>query len=523
VGLHSAHSADQSINRRRFLAYSALTAASAVTGGFPVRAFAQSDAPGGLATTAPAVVNSAVVQTMQGFGAAGAWWPNDLVKFEPKAQAEVADKLFDQSGIGLSVYRYNIGGGGVGVTNPPRAAETFLIAPGEYNWNRDPGGRLFLGLAAQRNVPILVGFVNSAPSIWTTNGLNTGGNLKLGSESAFANYLADIVRRFQDVPGTILPDRSVTLSYVSPMNEPDYTFAGGGQEGMAVPVVQRAILVQALGGALAQQSYCRVIADESSHVGDQFNREVPQWMTIPGTSQHVAALAHHLYDFPGDPPLQLARQIGRLYGKQLWCTEVCCIDSSTGVFGRQYDPTIAGAMPVVNRIWQCLTQANDAAFHWWVACSSAIGTDAKAVNTSGWNDGLLYYDPNYASNKNQTIYTTKRYYALGNFSRYVRPGDHRHQVTGGPANLRMLAFSTSTGWSLVVINNSPAGSPATSFQLQLPQKPWPVLTVAEALETSATKSLDAVVPPPVSVSLSRLVSGSVPAQSITTFLLRGGR
>jgi O-glycosyl hydrolase len=514
VGVHSVHSTDQSISRRRFLAYSVVTAASAVTAGFPVRALAQSDAPGGLAATAPAVVNSAVVQTMQGFGAAGAWWPNDLVKFGSAAQREVADKLFDQSGIGLSVYRYNIGGGGVGVTNPPRAAQTFLVSPGTYDWRRDPGGRLFLGLAKQRNVPILVGFVNSAPSIWTTNGLNTGGNLKLGSESAYARYLADIVRHFHDVNG-------VTLSYVSPMNEPDYNFAGGGQEGMAVPVVQRAILVQALGRALAQQPYCRVIADESSHVGDQFNREVPQWMTIPGTSQYVAALAHHLYDFPGDLPLQLARQVGRLYGKELWCTEVCCIDSSTGVFGKQYDPTIAGAMPVVNRIWQCLTQANDAAFHWWVACSSAIGTDPTAVNTSGWNDGLLYYDPKYASNGNQQIYTTKRYYALGNFSRYVRPGDQRHEVTGGPANLRLLAFSTSSGWSLVIINNSPAGSPATSFQLQLPQQPWPALTVAGAVETSATKDLGAGALPVLGPS--RVVRGSVPAQSITTFLLGGRR
>ena len=56
----------------------------------------------------------------------------------------------------------------------------------------------------------------------------------------FARYLADVVRHFHDVNG-------VTLSYVSPMNEPDYTFAGGGQEGMAVPVLQQAIVVQALG------------------------------------------------------------------------------------------------------------------------------------------------------------------------------------------------------------------------------------------------------------------------------------
>ena len=60
---------------------------------------------------------------------------------------------------------------------------------------------------------------------------NTGGELKRGSESAYARYLADVVRHFHDVNG-------VTLSYVSPMNEPDYTFAGGGQEGMAAALVR---------------------------------------------------------------------------------------------------------------------------------------------------------------------------------------------------------------------------------------------------------------------------------------------
>ena len=71
---------------------------------------------------------------------------------------------------------------------------------------------------------------------------------------------------------------------------------------------------------------------------------------------------------------------------------------------------------MANLMWQGMTVANDAAFHWWVACSSEIGADptrdpevASHANTNGWNDGLLYYDPNYAVNGNQGIYNTKRY------------------------------------------------------------------------------------------------------------------
>jgi O-glycosyl hydrolase len=488
------------MSRRRFLEVTASAAGALAASGIPTRALAY-----GTAT-----VSSRPSQVMEGFGASGAWWPNDLVNFASARQQQVADMLFSPSGIGLSVYRYNIGGGGYGVTNPVRAPQTFLIAPGSYDYSRDPGGRLFLGLAAAAKVPILIGFVNSAPTYWTTNGLNCGGSLSSGAEPAFAGYLADITAHFQDA-GT-------PFAYMSPMNEPDYTFAGGKQEGMAVPVAKRAVLVKAVATELASRALStRVTADESSQVGTQFNPEAPKWMNVADTPQYVGTLAHHLYDFPSSFTLQQAAQIASSYGKQLWCSEVCCFVTSTGRWGQQYDPTIGNAVVMANLIWQCLTQANDAAFHWWTAVSSAMGCDPKAnpasagqVNSSGWNDGLLYYDPNYATNGNQDIYVSKRYYALGNFSRYVRPGDSRYGVSNVPVNLRMLAFANGGRWTLVVINTASAGSAATSFRLQMPVRVQPSF----AVETSAVNNLGSVALP--GATSGGIVSGSVPAQSITT-------
>jgi O-glycosyl hydrolase len=460
-----------------------------------------------------ATVGSRPVQVMAGFGASGAWWPNDLVNFDPGVQQQVANLLFTSAGINLSVYRYNIGAGGIGVSNPVRAPQTFLVQPGVYDWTRDPGGRLFLGYAAQNGVPTLLGFANSAPAYWTTNGLCCGGNLAPGAEPAYAGYLADVVSHFHDSQG-------ITLSYVSPMNEPDYTFAGGKQEGMAVPVSQRSVLVKAAGTELLNRTgYARVTADESSQVGTQFNPETPNWMNVSGTPAYVATLSHHLYDFPNNWTLQQAAQIAASYGKTLWCSEICCFVTSTGKWGQQYDPTIGNAVVMATLIWQCLTQANDAAFHWWVACSSAMGCDpyanpdsANQVNSNGWNDGLLYYDPNYASNGNQRIYFTKRYYAMGNFSRYVRPGDSRYSVSNVPSNLRMLAFSNGSSWTLVVVNTSAAGAAGTTTRVQMPVRVKPTV----AVETSATNNLGAVALP--SVSTTGVVTVSVPAQSITTFV-----
>ena len=59
------------------------------------------------------------MQTMNGIGASGAWWPIDLYNYPESVMEQAADMLFNAtSGIGLTSYRYNVGGGGVGVDDP---------------------------------------------------------------------------------------------------------------------------------------------------------------------------------------------------------------------------------------------------------------------------------------------------------------------------------------------------------------------------------------------------------------------
>jgi hypothetical protein len=101
---------------------------------------------------------------------------------------------------------------------------------------------------------------------------------------------------------------------------------------------------------------------------------------------------------------------------------------------------------------------------------------------------------------------------MGNFSRYVRPGDSRYNVSNVPSNLRMLAFSNGSSWTLVVVNTSSAGSSPTSTRVQMPVPVKPAL----AIETSAVNSLGSVALP--TVSPAGVVTLSVPAQSVTTFV-----
>jgi O-glycosyl hydrolase len=520
--------------RRHRLLITGAAAAVAVAIGVPAASAASTgpDARAGAVHTtaagATATVSATPAQTMAGFGASGDWWVNPVQYFPASAQRHIASLLFTSQGLQLSQYRYNIGGGGTGADQPTggeselgyqdRAPETFYVAPGIYNWTHDAGGTTFLRYAAADGVPDIVANVNSAPAQFTSNGQSCGGELSSGDVQAYAGYLTTVIKHIHDA-------WHITIPYISPMNEPDYTRSDCTQEGMEVPPALRATVVTDLGKDLAAQApYTKIIADESSDVGSQFNTELSQWMSVPGTSQYVSALATHTYDFPSDATLAQASQLAQSYGKQLWATEICCQKyqgpGQEPAYGEQFDPTITGGLSMAQFIYQDLTSGNMSAFDWWVALSAAQGCDITqascmdTVNSTGWNDGLLNFDPNFATDHNYNVYPTKRFYTLGQFSRFVRPGAVRHDVTGAPSGVQALAFENHGQWQVVVLNENAAGSGSSTFSLQLPGTG--TLRPQGTYQTSATASLSRAANPPVQGSTATLTT---PAQSVTTYLL----
>jgi O-glycosyl hydrolase len=303
------------------------------------------------------------------------------------------------------------------------------------------------------------------------------------------------------------------------MNEPDNGFASCGQEGMAVPVTQRAAVVQAVGEALARIApHSKVIADESSLAYFQTVPEVPQWLRVPGTARWLAVVAHHAYDYPSSSMLTGVARLGAQFKKPVWMTEICCFNGQR--FGPQFDPTILSGLWLADTMWSDLAAAEDSAFYWWTALSSQLGCDPatnitcmSTPNANGWNDGLLYYDPRFATHGNYSIYPTKRFYVMGNFSRYVRPGAVRHPVSGAPAGIRALAFAKGGGWTVIVINDD-AGSAAANLRITFPSQ-GSGLTASSAEQTSASADLASVPLPRRDVNGGFVTK--VPPQSVTTF------
>lgn len=479
--------------------------------------------------TLPAIIHATHEQWIKGFGASGDWWPIDLHRFPVAAQRYVASLLFSEKGIMLSHYRYNIGGGGVGVTQPKageselgprsRAPQSMYVSPGHYDWSHDAGGTTFLRYAAHYHVPDIEANVNSAPWPFTTNGQSCGGQLKLSAIPAYVRYLVNVVRHAHKF-------WHATLSFVSPMNEPDDSRTDCTQEGMQVTTYERARLVRALGTAFRHsEPYAHVIADESVGLG-KFINEAPSWLSVAGVTQALAALATHTYDFPTDATLSEVASLAHQYRKQLWMTEVCCMVGAEDhpVRGVGYDPTMSGALTMAYLIWQDLTYGHMSTFNWWGAASPSMGCDpaktprcAHTPNSSGYNQGLLYYDPDYRTDHDYAIYKTKRFWTMGNFSRFIRPGSVLHPVSRSPAGVYLLASFGVQGWRLVAINQGRFHRTRLSFR-------FPQGTGVQpdgAYRTAPRSNLAPV------AGARRTPNGaftaSLPPQSVTTFLFRSAR
>jgi O-glycosyl hydrolase len=114
---------------------------------------------------------------------------------------------------------------------------------------------------------------------------------------------------------------------------------------------------------------------------------------------------------------------------------------------------------------------------------------------------------------NQNLYLTKRFYALGQYSKFVRPGSARHSATGTPSGVRIMATAQGGDWTLVV-NNLNTSAQAVSVRL-----PPSGVVASAAYRTSAGETMAGIGLPTVSAGTAAL---QLPAQSTTTYVFHAG-
>ena len=200
-------------------------------------------------------------------------WANWAGGLPEANRTALLDEIFSPvHGLGLNIARYNIGGGGRGNStlgakfdDPPlsfRATPGFLDFPGAaYNWSHDLPQRAMLFGAKGRGVDILEAFIYSPPAWMTISGSVEGafelnqGNVNSSEYQAYANYMTDVVKAYDDLWG-------IRFRTLCPVNEPveGWWVIGDNQEGANfgasdlnhfLPIVQSALQARNLSTGMA--------------------------------------------------------------------------------------------------------------------------------------------------------------------------------------------------------------------------------------------------------------------------------
>ena len=383
-------------------------------------------------------------QTIDNFGASDCWSFQKIGTWYTHKKEEIADLLFSQEyGIGLSAWRFNIGGGKGNnrISHPWRSVETFEISEGVYDWNRQSKESWFLHAAKDRGVDQFIAFVNSPPARMTKSGYTNcddglgSTNLKDGFENQYAKYLADILDHYEK-------DENIYFNYVSPVNEPFWEWNKSNQEGNRASNEDIRKIINALYDEFQTRSIDTEIMvpeagnlpswySEISTISNKYGKTCGKYLNELVNDENVntkisKAICGHSYwsDLINSELIQdrIELKIKLLpyfdKGWRYWMTEYNPMEGPNNEGGNGRDLTMETALNVARVIHYDLTITNASAWQWWTA-----------VSPEDYKDGLIYTNY-YNPGDNQTIILSKNLWVLGNYSRFIRPGSKRVECLG---------------------------------------------------------------------------------------------
>lgn len=390
---------------------------------------------------------------MQGFGISGAWWAQALGKWESvcpdgtKTKDKITELLFNkQSGIGIDIYRYNLGSGSAksgkgSYSDPLRRAESFYTAEG-IDFSRDEAAVYIMKKAAEEGADELIFFVNSPPEELTINGMGhtdknrTGRtNIKKESIPAFAKYCADITEHFIK--------EGLPVKYISPINEPLWVW-NGGQEGCHYSPMQCRYVLKEFAKEIKSRPALKDVKLSGLENGDirWFNKSYTRALLgnkdIRNMVDSVDVHSYFLKDnlpFIGNRKAYLKRfrkWMDKHYpGVPVKVSEWCHMQGgkNTG---------ISSALTQARVMLEDITLLSASSFQGWIACSPY-----------NYCDGLIYIDP-----KTETYELTKRYYAFGNFSKFIPRGAVRIAAKTDDNDILTAAFKTKNSIIFIILNPS---------------------------------------------------------------------
>ena len=447
---------------------------------------------------------AAQYQVMDGWGASLCWWATIVGGWKDEKREAIADLLFHPTkGLGLNIVRYNIGGGDAPGHKHHRAGGAVPgykpTREGPYDWAADADQRGILKAAVARGANIAEAFANSPPWWMTKSGCSSGANdpkhsnLRDDCCDDFAAYLADVVKHFRD-------DWGITFRTIDPFNEPmaDWWKAKKSQEGCRIELETQARIVKLLAAALkARGLTTRISAMDCHSVG-----RVPwQWGAYDGEAKSlVAQINTHGY---GGGDRAAARNLAAMHGKRLWMSELDLGSNRKGGPGHDHEH-MEPALDLAAAIVRDVRDLQPAAWVFW----QPVENEQYCIWWK-FNYGLLHGDFMHGT---QAYHTTKKYYAMGQFTKFIRPG---YQMIGIGAD-DTVAFAHWKSGTLAVVSCHRADRPRERrYDLSACRTAGGAVAVHRTADGENLKRL-----PDVAATREGFVA-TEKERSITTYVLKG--
>ena len=408
-------------------------------------------------------------QTVEGFGMSAAWTFQDIGTDNAAAE-EVAEMLYGDSGMRLDVLRYNIGAGTKEIENgygdgATRATESFFISrnytspksfsePANYDFTRDSAAmNAFDKCLEKGNVKTVVLFANSPHYLLTENGRGNGSktyqnNLPEENYAAFSDYLIIIADFFR---GKLSALENPPQIYVSPVNEPQWAWGGdyASQEGCHFEPAPLAKFYDVFYNKLKDynRAHGADVKPDLFESGDyrlsangrtKFKKYIGEFKKYPFFSEieHISVHSYNTDNNRGKRNAFASYAKGNLKGLSVHMSEYCIMRGGI-------DYGIGTGIETAGVMMKDLTLLSASQWCWWLGASNGQ-----------YEDGLVYYTK---EGGRFGFFTTKRYFTLSQFTRFIGTGDTRIKATTndrhGIDGMEICAFEKSGGKTVVVLIN----------------------------------------------------------------------
>ncbi|MGW1956060.1 glycoside hydrolase [Streptomyces sp. NPDC001920] len=475
-------------------------------------------------------------ERFEGWGTSLVWFANATGDYPPAIREKLYKLLFGDEGLALNIARYNIGGGNApdvkDYLRAGGAVEGWWKAPagttredvdwwdaedpGDWNRNADRTQRWWVD-RIKKDITHWETFSNSPPWFMTESGYVSGNfdagkdQLKPESVEDFAEYLVGATERLEKAHGikvdTLDPFNEPNTDYWGTRLGPDGEPTGGRQEGAHMgPELQQKVL-RALAPVLEKsRTHAEISAMDETNPGTF----ATNWNSYPQEVRDlVGQMNVHTYGTGGRTTV---RDLAKAAGKPLWMSEV---EGDWGD-GQSFTDMRPG-LGLAQRIVDDLRELEPRAWVFWQPVEDYDNMKPGGESAKGGNWGEIQL-PFSCTSKDTLetcpVHTNTKFDTARNFTHYIKPGDRLIKTNDTSST---AAVSRKGDAATVVHVNSTAEARDVTLDLSKFGRVSSRATVTPVV-TSADGKLEKQKPVRVG---GKQATVTVPAQSVTSFLVRG--